>query len=527
MAIRDVWLNPMASGTYSVLGYREDIEEFPHDIYSYFLSSIRELDVSNVRLLWRWLQGMQHEFESIYGKILNLPTLLSPDYCPEENLDYLKEIVGITDDLNYLWGILDTNEKRRLIKYFVRYLIYKSTPTGIVEILENMTGKSAEIVNFFNLRWIVSGDLTEMETSLGRFDEGVDPHLITDYETQMSRTPDSVSVVTVGTNQHYEFTINTLYDEIVEAFPQVRDDIALLSRFPKYIRVFYRPSNSSTSVVVPITSLGYFVAHTPANYFFGQDSSSLSTNKEDFRVGWDCDAYVFDINIEDPDGSLDHAVVEALATFFRPISERIYIRYYSFIEKFSTEENWSLEDGDATYDSDARIITIGDTGISRYRLVIDGSDDWSSYAITVKVSLKEYGKYFEIRWNVVDDDNYLYFNVTPGTPPHLPAGEYEYGDCIGGVRTAEAGGPVTQMDIGVEYVWRIVCLDGRINPDTTDNLIIEAYQDEVRMYKGTILSPTTQAEAGTIELVSEAGNEIVVGEVKVHPFPMQSSYIGL
>ena len=72
MAITDAWLNPLTPGsTISVLGYREDLEEFPHDLYSFFISSIRNADVKDVRLLWRWLYGMQLEWQHIYGKRAN------------------------------------------------------------------------------------------------------------------------------------------------------------------------------------------------------------------------------------------------------------------------------------------------------------------------------------------------------------------------------------------------------------------------------------------------------------------------
>lgn len=161
MTIKDSWLNPAVGATATFLGYREDLEEFPHDLYSYFLSSIRELDIANTRLLWRWLQGAQQEFESLYGKILSLPLLLSPDYCPESYLDYLKDNIGITDDMNYLWGVLSINEKRKLIKYFVRFLLYRSTPIGITEMIESMTGKNVEIRDFFDMRWIISNEVDD------------------------------------------------------------------------------------------------------------------------------------------------------------------------------------------------------------------------------------------------------------------------------------------------------------------------------------------------------------------------------
>lgn len=524
MTIIDSWMNPATGATATILGYREDLEEFPHDLYSYFLSSIRELDIANVRLLWRWIQGAQREYESLYGKILSLPLLLSPDYCPEAYLDYLKEIVGITDDVNYLWGVLDTNEKRRLIKYFVRFLLYRSTPIGIIEMIENMTGKNVEVKDFFDMRWIISGD-TEMETAIGRLDEKAsDPNLLTEFTNTISEVPDTVSLVTISGNVHYQFVLNSLIINHPD-YARLFDTLEPFGRMPKFVRLYYRPT--SGSIIVPLTLMGEgVVARTPKDYYFGQDSSSLSINKDDFRVGWDCDPYVFDINVDDADDTLNHAAVEAMAKFFRPLSERIYIRYYKHIEKFENEDNWTLLEGTCVFDNDEKIIYLGGVNYSRYRLIVDGSSTWESYVIVVKASINEDDKFFEIRWNVADDDNYLYWQVTPGIPPTLPAGAYEYGKCVGGVRVASAAGFIDQLDSDVDYVWRIVCLDGRVEPDLTTRMIIEVYQDENRVYNAYV-NITDEPQTGTVELVSEAGTEVVVKELKTHSFPMTSVYVGL
>lgn len=367
--------------------------------------------------------------------------------------------------------------------------------------------------------------MTIMETALGRLDEkSSDPYLLTDYTDRISEVPDSVALVTIGGNIQYQFVINGLilnHPDYVRLF----DTLEPFGRMPKFVRLYYRPT--SASIEVPLTLMGEgIVARAPADYYFGQKAGVLSTNRDDFRVGWDCDPYVFDILVDDPDDTLNRPAVEAMAKFFRPLSERIYIRYYKWIEKFETDDNWSLCEGTCVFDVDEQIIYLGGVNFSRYRLVVDGSLDWESYVTIVKASINEDDKYFEIRWNVADDDNYLYWQVTPGIPPTLPAGMYSFGKCVAGVRVASAGGPLDQLDSDVDYVWRIVCLDGRVETDLTSRIIVEVYQDENRVYNGYI-NITDEPQTGTVELVSEAGTEVVVKELKTHSFPMDSTYVGL
>ena len=59
MAIVDYWNNPLVVAPTQVIGFRGDIEDFPHDLYSFLLSTIREADQADVALIWRWLQPMQ------------------------------------------------------------------------------------------------------------------------------------------------------------------------------------------------------------------------------------------------------------------------------------------------------------------------------------------------------------------------------------------------------------------------------------------------------------------------------------
>lgn len=512
MTITDSWLNPLsgAGGSgISVLGYREDLTEFPHDIYSFYLSSIRDDDIKDVRILWRWLQGMQREWESIYGKILNLPLLYSPDNCPEEQLEYFRHNIGITDELDYIWGELDTNGKRRLIKYFVFFLTIRSTGYGFEKIIENMTGQEVEIWDYFDFRWLLSGDdELNMEGALGREDLGFDPWLLSEAEVTFTQTLDAISIVTIGSNEYYEFTIDTL----------VADTLTTEPPLPDFVRMSYRPTIESYVGAIFLDGANYKV-RAPANEYFGQTAAPYSVDLDDFRVGFDSDPYIFDIRVVD-DGSLNHELIKALARFGRPISERIYIRYYMMIEKFVNDYAWDIISGTATHSEDDDTITLSDTSDdSSIRNNTSGASDWTDYSVSVKAMSNVASKNFEIRFYLQDSDNYLSLRVNPSTPPTIPAGTWRLGKVVSGVYSSISNGNLDWFDLGVDYFWRVVCVE------SGSNLIIQLMQDEILLYSGSVALPWSPSK-GKIELMCEQSGEVVVTYVDVHSIPMESDFVG-
>jgi hypothetical protein len=509
MAITDSWLNPLSGtgNTISVLGFREDLTEFPHDIYSYYLSSIRDADIKNVRLLWRWLQGMQREFEHIYGMILNLPTLYSPDNCPEYILEYLRHNIGITDDLDYMWGELTTNEKRRMLKYFVFFLTIRSTGYGFEKIIENITGRESEIWDYFDFRYLLSGDSEyEMEGAIGREDLGYDPWMLSEATVPFGIVPDDVSIVTIGTNQYYEFTIDTLVTLTLETEPPV----------PPFVRLSYQPTRLSFVAAIFLDG-GNYKARSPANEFFGQTAFPYNEDKNDFRVGFDADPYFFDIRIVD-DGTINRDLMIALARFGRPISERINIRYYLMIDKFDDSYEWDEISGTSTFDNEESIVTLGDaSSLSIIRNNFVGADEWTDYSLSVKAMNNTVGRYFEIRFYWQDANNYLYFRVTPSAPPSV--GFWAFGRVVAGVLSSLKSGFFSWFDIGVDYFWRIVCVQ------SGSNLIVQLMQDEILLDSGSYASPWVDPK-GRIELVGETNGEVVVSYMDVHSIPMVSDFIG-
>jgi len=347
--ITDVWLNPV-TGTAAVLGYNQAVTEFPHELISFIQSTIVAADRKEVSLLYRFFYTLQQEWKSIYGKILTLPDLYKPESVEAAVLEYLRYNVAIADNLNYVWGTLGEMGKRRLIKYFIQFLVLRSTDLGLTELFETMTGRPIELFSFFDYQWIISGDGEyNEETALGEEEEGFDPWLISEYHEAFGITPDAVSVPAYGGTYRYEFSIDT----VVAAF------LATESYVPEQIRVTYKPSLKSFVGFVYESGGSYYV-DGPPDYYFEQVGSvaTYSTDVNDFRVGFEIDQYIYDICLMDEEETLSHEMCQALAKFSRASHERVYLRYYRLIEHFDEDDtDWTLGSG-ASIDVENKVLIL-------------------------------------------------------------------------------------------------------------------------------------------------------------------------
>lgn len=510
----DVWLNP-ASGTagISFLGYDPSIEEFPHDLYSFYLSSFRDEDRrQKSMLLWRWLTGPQLYWESIYGKIVNLPLLYSPMDCSAEILEYLRYNVCIHGGLDYLWGVLSENEKRRLVRYFIRFLLLRSTYAGYLETLQAMTGLEFHFRGYFDYRWLLSGEEdgreVELGTFLGRDEEGYDPWLI-DEDDVPSLRPDSIQFTTVGASSQYIFTVNTLIDAV--------DDVDGLPT-EHFVKVTAFKTQSFAWCHLYKDGDDWKV-RPPVGFFFDQIGEPLSVDVNDFRVGFEPGPYVFDVIVVD-DGTANKDMILAICKFFRPMSERTYIRYFSMFEEFEDMDDWEETSGTVTFDEDEDTVELADVATnSAIKIVKSGSDTWEDYEVGVKAKLGVVSRYFDIRFMWQDDDNYLFLRVEPNPPPTIPTGTWSLYSRVGGVEVLLTSGTTDQFDVDVYYYWRIVAFV------SGTNVQFHIFQDENELYSGSCAKPWTDVY-GTVELSSEANGEVIVDYVAVHPYPMDNDYVG-
>lgn len=266
MSIVDYWDNVLSSGPIQVIGYRGTEDDFPFDLYQFLLTTIREADQRDVALLWRWLQPMNLHWKAQYTQIKSVIQLKSPELCPVDLLDHLRKDVGIMDDLGYIWGVLDEAEKRRLIKFFVRFLRYRSSTFGLIEMISTMTGEPVIVRGYFYYRWIISGDLdSEQETAIGREDDGYDPWLIAESGVTVGVNPDLVTINYINDeDMQYIFTIDNFVSETTEL------------PIPTTVLIKYTGSVEPIEAVVVEESSGYKL-YLPINESFSQSNTFTIT----------------------------------------------------------------------------------------------------------------------------------------------------------------------------------------------------------------------------------------------------------
>lgn len=508
--IYDAWINPLTGTTTSVLGYREDVEEFPHDIYSLILSSIRDLDRKDKNLIYRFIQRMNVEWESIHWKILSLTDLLSPDYCPIEFLDYLRNNVGITSDLDYLWGKLDTSKKRKFIKFFIRFVFKRGTTNGILTMVRTMLGIDVYLKDYFGYRWLISGiETSDILTSLG-FEDGIgtDPYLLSEHDIPIPIKPDTVSLISIGGTDTYEFIINEFYNVLLNNYDQI----------PDVIRVANRPTG--VSYLVPIFNDGDYKVRAPVGEYFDQPAD-YSTDVDSFYLNYDLDSYISDIMVEEST-LLDKDVLIGLLKFSRPVNERFYIRYYYLIDYFEEFTKWDTISGTITHDEDNKSITLSDVGaLSVIETNYSTSSTWIDYSLSIKAQNNTASKYIEIRFAYQDSNNYLYIRMTPYSVPAYPGGLLNFNSVVAGVDNSLATYNIENFDLDVDYIWKVIFVNEQ---DTTYN--IQIYQDEALLISMTT-TKSWNPVIGKVQLVVEDGGSSIIQQVIINPFPIETDFINI
>lgn len=178
MAITDLAGNAIAAGTPGqMLGYTEVSAEevLTLDIYRFLIKPIRDQDLQYGNLfVQRLLQGSQSVWETIQAKIFAIKDLWSLTQIPDAFLQYLKNIVGWTDEaaLKRVTDALDYDTLRRLIAASVPFWKKRGPEDTIIDLLQLVTGERVRIWNWFDFRWVLD------ETELGEDHQGRDPWII-------------------------------------------------------------------------------------------------------------------------------------------------------------------------------------------------------------------------------------------------------------------------------------------------------------------------------------------------------------
>jgi phage tail-like protein len=176
MPIQDLSGNPLVTITSPMIGFQSlpaDADALNLDMYRFIINVIREEDqINGNQFLQRFLKGPQAVWKDSVDKALFISALWDVATCPDQYLQYLKNIVGWTDELKHITDRLDDLTLRRLIAASVPYWKRKGPENALIAILSLTTGARVRIWNWFDYRIVLD------ENAFGEDWNGYDPWMI-------------------------------------------------------------------------------------------------------------------------------------------------------------------------------------------------------------------------------------------------------------------------------------------------------------------------------------------------------------
>lgn len=179
MTVQDIAGNPMVVGpgaTGQMIGFTEATpasEVLPLDMYNFLIAPIRRADLNEGNLfVKRYLEGPQAIWAQIQEDIFAARDLWDITRIEDEYLQYLKQIVGWTPDLNSITDELTFDELRKLIAVSVPLWKIRGTEPSYQQFINLIINVRLRIWNWFDLRWVLD------ETQLGQDHQGRDPWII-------------------------------------------------------------------------------------------------------------------------------------------------------------------------------------------------------------------------------------------------------------------------------------------------------------------------------------------------------------
>lgn len=155
----------------------------PTQIYNFLIEEIRKLDQQDGdRFVERYLIGPQTIWETNSEILQTIPNIWSITECPNRLLQYLKNIVGWTSDLDYITDELDYDTLRRLISVSINLWKNRGPEDTINDIIYFTFNSRNRIWNWFDFRWVLD------ETQLGEDHQGLDPWIIDLPDPEVSGT---------------------------------------------------------------------------------------------------------------------------------------------------------------------------------------------------------------------------------------------------------------------------------------------------------------------------------------------------
>lgn len=151
----------------------------PVKAYDFLIKTLRDEDrLRGNDFLRRFFEGIQDVWQETSDQIQKLPELTSPVLCPDDLLQYLKNVVGWTKKLDPVTKNLTAPVLRRLIGASAELWKNRTCEDSILDIVNLLFTPYARIWNWFDVRWI-TGVASPPATVLGEHRLGRDPYLVT------------------------------------------------------------------------------------------------------------------------------------------------------------------------------------------------------------------------------------------------------------------------------------------------------------------------------------------------------------
>ncbi len=171
----------------------EFLEDGVSKIYPMLIKPIRDLDRTEGKLLVkRFLQRPETNWAATLARVRALKDTDKPETCREDLLQYLKDQVGFTSELDFITTRLDTDTLRKLIKVAVPLWNKRGTEEGIAEWIRLLTGRAVVFNDWFDFRWILG------ETQVGFDQQGNDSWLIGGEVTTFDEFTSNLHVMDAG-----------------------------------------------------------------------------------------------------------------------------------------------------------------------------------------------------------------------------------------------------------------------------------------------------------------------------------------
>lgn len=268
---------------------------FPHDSYTFVHKPIRDADSENRYFLERFFLGFQSQFETTYSNINDLVNLFNPSKAPDEVLQYLKDHVGFTKELEDITQGLTNNELRKLIILAVPLWRQKGFDVGYKNIVRLFTGANSRTFNWFDFRLIIG------EKALGEEQLGEDSWLISRVGLEGS-TPinDVISLLTFenGINDGSIYRNHPML--IGSAYESFFYDDGAVTGSSKYIRL------EGSRIKIPKNSKQDFSGDLTIEGFFRTDTDQ--SNVVLFRTENDTNTRLIEISLNTSTNELSYSI---------------------------------------------------------------------------------------------------------------------------------------------------------------------------------------------------------------------------